>query len=215
MAFFYFARHGETTWNALGRWCGRTDVPLSDVGRRQAQLLAQRLKQISVDALYSSPLGRAMETAGIVGKAVGREPVADDRLVELNYGNWEGRTYEETRRDAPDVYAAWERNPASVAPPEGESGEQLIARVTPFLTVMAQKHPSGNVVVVCHRTVNRLIACHIMGAPLAEYRQRIPMDNAALNIFETREGKWQVVKLNDTSHLAELGSEPPGATAGQ
>src|ERR1017187_8138916 len=143
MALFYFARHGETTWNALGRWCGRTDVPLSDVGRRQARLLAQRLKLISVDALYSSSLGRALETAGIVGQAVGREPVADDRLVELNYGKWEGRTFEETKRAAPDVYAASERNPASVAPPQGESGEQLIERVTPFLTEIAQKHPSG------------------------------------------------------------------------
>ena len=81
----------------------------------------------------------------------------------------------------------------------------LIERVTPFLADVAQRHPSGNVVVVCHKTVCRLLACHIMGVPLSEYRRRIPMENAALNIFETREGNWRVVALNDTSHL----STPP------
>src|ERR1039458_9457952 len=124
MALFYFIRHGETEWNAAGRLCGRTDVPLSDAGRRQAQLLALRLKPIPFAALYSSPLRRALETASILGHAIEREPVADFRLVELSYGAWEGRTYEESKRANPDVYRAWERDPGSVAPPEGESGEQ-------------------------------------------------------------------------------------------
>jgi len=208
MALFYFIRHGETEWNAQGRWCGRTDVPLSDVGRRQAQLLARRLQPLPVEALYSSPLGRAMETAQIIGQAVGREPVADGRLVELNYGAWEGSTYEESKRTAPAVYAAWDADPASQAPPGGETGEQLIERVTPFLAEMAQRHPCGNVVVVSHKTVCRLVACHILGLPLSEYRQRIPMENAALNIFEVREGTWRVIALNDTSHLSAPAPEP-------
>ena len=201
MALFYFIRHGETEWNAEGRLCGRTDVPLSDAGRRQAQLLAQRLKPIPFEALYSSPLRRALETASIVGRTIGREPVADPRLVELSYGAWEGRTYEESKRANPDVYRAWELDPGSVGPPGGESGEQLIERVKPFLADVAQRHPSGNVAVVCHRTVCRLLACHIMGVPLKEYRRRVPMDNAALNIFETRKGKWHVAAVNDSSHL--------------
>ena len=211
MGLFYFIRHGETEWNAGGRWCGRTDVPLSDVGRRQAQLVARRLQPIPIEALYSSPLVRALETARLIGQAIGRESVADGRLVELNYGAWEGSTYEESRRATPDIYRAWEADPAKVSPPEGESGEQLMERVGPFLVEVAQRHPSGNVVVVCHRTLCRLVACHIMGAPLSEYRKRIPMDNAALNIFEAREGKWRVVAVNDTSHLASPAAEPAPA----
>ena len=210
MARFYFLRHGEASWNAEGRLCGRTDVPLSDVGRRQAQLLAQRLKPILVEALYSSPLSRALETARIVGQSIGREPATDGHLMELNYGAWEGKTYEEARRSTPEIYRAWEADPATVAPPQGESGEQLIERVKPFLAEVAQKHQSGSVVVVCHRTLCRLIACHIMGVPLSEYRKRIPMDNAAMNIFETREGKWHVVALNDTTHLAAPASALQG-----
>jgi uncharacterized phosphatase len=201
MALFYFIRHGETEWNAAGRLCGRTDVPLSDAGRRQAKLLAARLQPIPFAALYSSPARRALETASILGQATGLEAAPDPRLVELSYGAWEGKTYEESKRANPEIYRAWELNPASVAPPQGESGEQLIERLKPFLVEVAKRHPTGNVAVVCHRTLCRLLACHVMGVPLCEYRKRIPMENAALNIFETTGGKWQVVALNDTSHL--------------
>jgi probable phosphoglycerate mutase len=202
MALFYFVRHGETEWNAEGRFCGRTDVPLSDVGRGQARLLGLRLKALKVDALYSSPLQRAMETARLIGEAIELEPTEDKRLVELNYGVWERLTLDEIKQATPEAYAAWDADPGSLAPPEGESGVELIERLTPFLADLVERHPSGNVVVVCHKTVCRLLACHFMGVPLREYRRRVPMENAALNIFEASEGKWRVVTLSDTSHLA-------------
>ena len=201
MVRFYFLRHGETAWNAQGRLCGRTDVPLSDAGRRQAQLLALRLRAISIDALYSSPLSRALETAYLIGKALGLGPVVDNRLAELNYGTWEGRTFEEIERATPAAYQAWDADPAHLAPPQGESGMELIQRVMPFLTEAAQRHEQRNVVVVCHKTVCRLLACHILGVPLAEYRRCITVDNAAINILEAVEGEWRVVTLNDTCHL--------------
>ncbi|MGO8791786.1 MAG: histidine phosphatase family protein, partial [Terriglobia bacterium] len=201
MALFYFIRHGETEWNAEGRFCGRTDVPLSDAGRRQARLLALRAKSILIDGLYSSPLRRALETARIIGEVMGREPVVDERLTELNYGTWEGLTLEEIERTGPAIYQAWKRDPGSLAPPEGESGAQLVERVMPFLRDVALSHPAGNVMVVCHKTVCRLLACHFLGVPLSEYRQAVHMDNAALNTFEFQDGIWRVVALNDTSHL--------------
>jgi len=202
MALFYFLRHGETEWNAEGRLCGSTDVPLSDAGRHQARLLAMRFESIPIDAVYSSPLGRALETARIVGDAVGRDLIVDHRLTELNYGNWEGSTFDEIRRNSPAIYRAWDADPATNAPPGGETGVQLIERVTPFLADVARRHPSGHVVVACHKSVCRLLACHLMGLPLSEYRRQIPMQNAAMNIFEAIEGKWQVVTLNDVSHLS-------------
>jgi broad specificity phosphatase PhoE len=208
MAVFYFARHGETVWNAERRLCGRTDAPLSDAGRRQARLLATRLKAISFEALYASPLQRARETASIVGTAIERVPTVDLRLVELSYGAWEGRTSAEVKLASAEAYSAWEANPAAIAPPEGESGEQLIERLKPFLADVAQRHRNGNVAVVCHRTVCRLMACHLIGIPLPEYRQRIPMDNAALNIFETHGAEWRVVALNDSSHLVTPETAP-------
>jgi phosphoserine phosphatase len=211
MALFYFIRHGETQWNAEGLLSGRTDVPLSEAGMRQAQLLAERLRAVPVEAMYSSPLERAVETARLIGQAIGRESVVDQRLVELNYGAWEGRTFEEVIRSAPDDYRNWAADPAHVAPPEGETGLHLVERVMPFLAELAQRHQKGNVVVVCHKTVCRLVACQIMGIPLSEYRERIKMDNAALNIFESEEGKWRAVVVNDTSHLAIADAQPSRA----
>ena len=202
MALFYFLRHGETAWNAEGRLCGSTDVPLSVAGRRQAELLTLRLAPLKSLALYSSPLSRALETARIIGRTIALEPVVDARLAELNYGVWEGSTFEDIARDWPEIYQSWGADPGSLAPPGGETGVHLVERAAPFLAEMGERHPHGNVVVVCHKTVIRLLACHLMGVPLAEYRRRIPMDNAALNVFESRAGAWRVVTLNDTSHLA-------------
>jgi broad specificity phosphatase PhoE len=180
------------------------------VGRRQAQLLAQRLQPIVVEALYSSPLGRALETARLIGRAIRLDPTVDPRLAELHYGTWEGTTFEETQRTTPAIYCAWDADPAELAPPEGETGMHLIERVTPFLAEVARRHAQGNVVVVCHKTVCRLLACHMMGVPLSEYRRRVPMENAALNIFETEAGKWRVVALNDTTHLKGSGDPVTG-----
>jgi probable phosphoglycerate mutase len=204
MALFYFLRHGETVWNAEGRVCGRTDVPLSDAGQRQAQLLGLRLKAIPVQALYSSPLVRALETARLIGQIIGLDPIMDTRLAELNYGAWEGHTFDEIKRSDPAAYRDWDANPAELAPPGGETGVHLIERVTPFMADLAKWYQNGNVVVVCHKTVCRLLACHIEGVPLADYRRRIPMENAALNVFEAREGKWQVLRISDTSHLSDV-----------
>ena len=205
MSLFYFLRHSATDWNMEGRICGSTDVPLSDLGRRQAQLLGRRFETLPVEALYSSPLRRALDTAIVIGESVGLSPLVDSRLAELNYGEWEGATFAEIVRATPGLYHAWEENPADLAPPRGETGVHLVERAAPFLAEVAQRHPCGNVVVVCHKTVCRLLACQIMGVPLTEYRRRVPMDNAALNIFEAQNGKWRVATLNDTSHLKENG----------
>jgi probable phosphoglycerate mutase len=206
MALFYFVRHGEATWNAEARLCGRTDVPLSEVGRRQAARLAERLSKLPLKAIYTSPLERARATARFIADAARIEPTVEERLVELDYGAWEGLTYEEIKQGHAAAYRAWVADPGEVAPPEGESGRQVVARVAPFLELLAARHPRGTVVVVSHRTVCRLIVCHVLGLPLGEYRRRLAMDNAALNILEWAETGWRLLVLNDTSHLAADGA---------
>lgn len=139
---------------------------------------------------------RSGDRQGHWARARGGQPF--DRAELWRVG---GQDFEDIQLTTPAIYRAWEEDPGNLAPPEGESGVQLIERVMPFLEEMAQRHQSGNAVVVCHKTVCRLLACHIMGTPLSEYRRRLVMENAALNIFEAREGNWRVVTLNDTSHL--------------
>src|SRR5581483_1439624 len=201
MAHFYFIRHGETESNAKSRLCGRSDVPLSETGREQARKLAERLGRLSIQALYTSPLGRARETAEIIAQVTMREPIVVESLAELDYGAWEGKTFAEIMEKDPETLRAWERNPADVAPPEGETGLQALNRVVPFLHHLASHHDRGNVVVVCHKTICRLVVCHVLGLPISEYRRRLTMDNAAINIIQPWEDGWRLVLFNDTSHL--------------
>jgi probable phosphoglycerate mutase len=202
MGLFYLVRHGETEWNAENRFCGRTDVPLSEAGRRQAKSLAERLKPIPFEALYSSPLARALETACLISESSGLEPILDERLVELDYGQWEGRTLAEIMKNHPEAFQAWDANPAQVAPPGGESGLEAQQRVVSFLVSLVARHPQGHVLVVLHKTVCRLAICHALGMPPSEYRRRLIVDNAALSIIRARPYDWQLITFNDTSHLS-------------
>ena len=202
MGLFYLLRHGETKWNAENRICGRSDVPLSEAGRRQAKRLAERLKPISFDTLYSSPLKRAIDTARFISERIGLEPVLDDRLVELDYGQWEGKTLQEIIKNDPKTFRAWQADPGRVAPPGGESGLEVQQRVVPFLDSLAAKHRKGHVAVVFHKTVCRLSICHVLGMSPSDYRRRLIMENAALSIIQPREDGWQLITYNDTSHLS-------------
>jgi broad specificity phosphatase PhoE len=202
MGLFYLVRHGESAWNAENRLCGRSDVPLSEAGRRQAECVAERLKATPFEAFYSSPLVRALETARLISESVGLDPVVDPRLVELDYGQWEGETMAEVIAGDPEAFHAWEANPARLAPPGGESGLEARQRVVLFLDFAAAKHPQGHVLVVFHKTVCRLAICHALGIETSEYRRRLVLHNAALSIIQPRPEGWRLVTYNDTSHLA-------------
>jgi broad specificity phosphatase PhoE len=164
--------------------------------------LAERLKPISFDALYSSPLKRAIDTARFISERIGLEPVVDDRLVELDYGQWEGKTLQEVMKSNPKTLRAWQADPGEVAPPGGESGLEAQQRVVLFLDSLAARYPKGHVAVVFHKSVCRLAICHVLGMSPSDYRRKLIMENAALSIIQSSEDDWQLVTYNDTSHLS-------------
>ena len=205
MGLFYLIRHGVTEWNAENRMCGRSDIPLSEAGRQQAEVLAKRLKLIPLEALYSSPLKRALETARLISELTGLQPILDERLVELDYGEWEGKLLADILRNEPATYRAWDADPAQLAPPGGESGLAAQQRIVSFLDSLAGKHPQGHVLVVSHKTVCRLAICHVLGMSPSEYRRRLILSNAALSIIQSQPWGWQLITFNDTSHLSALG----------
>jgi len=202
MGLFYLVRHGESAWNAENRLCGRSDTPLSEAGRRQAKRLAQRLKTIPFEAFYTSPLVRAAETARLLGEVVGLEPVPDQRLVELDYGQWEGRTLPDIMENDAQAFRAWDAKPAHLAPPGGETGLVAQQRVVSFLDSLAAQHQQGRVLVSFHKTVCRLAICHVLGMAPDEYRRKLILYNAALSIIRSRPYGWELITFNDTSHLA-------------
>src|SRR5690606_18225814 len=166
----YLLRHGETQYNADGnRYCGRTDIELTTKGIQQANLVADQLAGISFDGIYSSPLKRAYETARI---ASGNQPVnKEDRLIEVDFGEWEGKTREVFIAENEALWAAWCENPRITrAGGTGETAQEVILRVDDFFTEIREKHPSGTILVVAHKGINRFFLAHQLGMDLKHYR---------------------------------------------
>ena len=198
----YLIRHGEVAWNRENSYIGSTDLPLNDDGRRQAGLLADRLKGIEFDAVYSSDLSRARETAEIIAERLGLSVVIVPALRELDYGDWEGMPEVELPKRYPQLFAEWRANPADVRTPNGETFGELRDRACSALHRIAEAHSDGNAIVVAHKSANRVILCCLMGIDINHYRE-IGQGNAALNVIERRsDGRMVVESANDTSHLS-------------
>ncbi|ARS35994.1 histidine phosphatase family protein [Pontibacter actiniarum] len=196
MLNIYLLRHGQTAWNADGnRYCGRTDLPLTEKGLAQADAVSQQLKSINFDAVYASPLQRASQTAYIAsGKT---EVVTDERLIEADFGNWEGKTKEEFIAENQTLWTDWMNDPTNCqAGGIGETGKAVISRVDDFFRSLAERHLSGNVLVVAHNGVNRLYLAHKLGMPLKNYR-KLELDNSAITQFTLDEqGELILKRLN-------------------
>jgi broad specificity phosphatase PhoE len=153
------ARHGETDDNvAPTRFQGFTDTPLNDTGRGQAHELAERVAGDGIQALWSSDLSRARETAEIVGAKLGLEPHLDPRLREGARGRWEGHLMADIERAEPDLYAAWRRGGAEFRFPGGESLLDQQRRVTDALVEIHTAAPQPTLV-VCHGGSIRVMLC--------------------------------------------------------
>ena len=183
MLNIYLLRHGQTAYNADGnRYCGRTDIELTDMGLKQAEAVAAQLKNLKFEGVYSSPLIRAKRTAEIASN--GAQVFTDERLIEINFGEWEGKTREEFVAENPVLWERWDSDPQEAhAGGTGESGQQIVDRVSDFYDELLAKHSSGNILVVGHNGINRLYLAHKLGMPLKNYR-KIAQENSSITRFE-------------------------------
>jgi uncharacterized phosphatase len=202
MTRIYLLRHGETAWNAEGnRYCGRTDLSLSETGRQQARQAAQALASAPLTAIYVSPLARSRETGEMIAAARDIPLRTDPRVVEIHFGEWEGLTSAEIARADPDSLSIWREDPAVVhAGRTGETGREVADRMQAFLHDIVADHPDAAVAVIGHSTASRLLLAANLGAPLANYR-RLVLDNAGISILEAEGDAWRWLRINDVSHL--------------
>jgi len=201
MTRILLARHGETDWNREGRWQGHLDRSLNDLGREQARALGAHLARIGVDALYSSDLARARETAAAVELATGLEATIEPELREVDVGEWAGRTRAEARERDPAWYEEWAAG-AVVGYRGGETYLQLHDRsVRAFQRILAAGDGRGTVVVVCHGGNIRAIVSEVVGLGPSERWRIASTENCSLTAIERRQTGLTLVSFNESGHL--------------
>lgn len=166
----YVARHGQTEYNALNKVCGVTDLPLTETGLKQAENLAQQIKDKNIGVIIASPLIRAQQTAAAVSAVMGVDVITDSRITEQNYGIYEGA-------DRKDQGFLANKRQFAVKYPGGESMMQVAGRIYPFLAEIKGKYADKNVLLVCHGGVCRVIKTFFEDMTNEEYFNYSP-DNA-------------------------------------
>ena len=203
-------RHGATVLSAEDRFAGATDVALSDEGREQTRRLAERLSGEKIVAIYASPLGRTVETAGILAAPHKLEVQTRDGLREISHGRWEQLTRREVEERFPEEAAEWEKDPYTFAPVGGESGLAVTARALPVLIDLVRKHRGENIMVVSHKATIRLLLSSLLGFDPRRYRDNLDQKPAALNIVDFRDTtRPRLTLFNDTSHYDKAGRAIP------
>ena len=199
-------RHGETDWNAAARFQGHSDVPLNIHGRQQAKALAHGFAREAIHALYASDLCRAWETAQSIATMTGSSAVAEPRLREIAFGDWEGLTYGEIVRRDPDALRDWQADPYQIAPPGGETLTQVANRVRGAYENLLEHHAGETVVWVAHGGPIRVLLCQVLGLPLRDHWKLMvdPGSRSELRIYT--QGAI-LARLNDTHHFSEANDD--------
>ena len=200
MTKLILVRHGQTFWNKEMKYQGHSDIALNEAGLRQAELVAQRLKNEKIDAIYSSDLQRALVTAqaiaGYHDLTVGIMP----GLREMRFGEWEGYTLKFVYERWPEESDKLFTRAVEARIPGGETFDEVRARTAVAVDELVANHPDQTVVAVCHGGIIRTVICNVLGVDLNRVWD-IKQDNTAVNIIEYHPGRTVVALLNDTHHL--------------
>jgi broad specificity phosphatase PhoE len=202
MTELILARHGEAAWNVEKIFRGRVDANLDDVGVRQAELLGRYLSNWQLEAIYSSPLRRALDTANMIARyqkvAVGNA----EGLTDFDYGEWQSLPEQEVRKLYPALLNEWHSNPHKVRMPGGETLEDVRRRSVKAIHGVLARH-NGNVLLVSHRVVIKVLVCHLLGLDNSHF-WNIRQDICGITVFNYVDGSFVLTKHNDTSHLRDL-----------
>jgi len=194
-------RHGQTLWNLEMKYQGHCDVALTEKGVEQAMMAAQRLADEDISAVYASDLSRALKTAECIAD-VHRLPVTTiPDLREINFGEWEGLTFEGINSQRPDGRSKLFTHPDEIVIPGGETFREVKDRATTALAKLVIEHPNQTIVVVSHGATIRAVLCAVLNIHL-NYLWNIKQDNTAINMIEYYDKRVIVTLVNDVHHLS-------------
>jgi broad specificity phosphatase PhoE len=196
-------RHGRTEWNREERFRGRADIALDEVGKKQAEATAGRVAEWQVNAIYSSPLRRAMETAQTLARSSGLEVRALPDIIDIDYGQWQGLLPEEAEAKDGGLYKKWLRNPHQVKFPGGESLAEVRDRAAAAIDKLIAQHDKETIALVSHKVVCQVMVLSLLGLELSHFWD-VVQDVCAVNYFEVRGGIPSALLINDTCHLEGL-----------
>lgn len=203
MLEIYLTRHGETEWNKIKKMQGQGDSPLTEFGVRQAEWLGERLASKKFSYIYTSPLGRAKETALIVNKQLKAELIEDDRLKEIYMGDWEGRLVHDLENEFPkDNHDFW-HNPVAFDLEGKETFSDVHNRAASFFEDLISKHGEGKILVVAHAIILKGMMTYILGEDISKFwegKHILPTSVTKINVLDNR---YSVIYTADTSHHKE------------
>ena len=198
----FIIRHGQTAWNASKVFRGRKDIPLSDVGRRQAELAAERLADQGIRRIISSPLARARQTAEPLAARLALAVEPDDRLIDISYGTWEGQGDEQIRASFPDLHVRWTTHPDTIRFPGGETLAEVASRAVPAIRDYAAA--GLDVALFTHRVVAKVLLLCLSGRGVEEFWGE-PVSTGGISLYESGVADGRLRYKNETAHLASLG----------
>ena len=203
MTEIFLVRHGETEWNVGEIFRGRIDVELNETGVKQAKLLAEYLRSFDIEAVYSSPLKRALRTAEIIADYHRIEVDVSPGLIDFDYGEWQGLTHQEVKDKYNELYVKWTNHPEKVRIPSGESLDDIRSRATGVINEITTRGYGGTVVLVAHRVVNKVLICSLLGLDNSHFWS-IRQDNCGITAFIYEDERFILTRHNDTSFLKSL-----------
>jgi broad specificity phosphatase PhoE len=206
MTQIILARHGETQWNVEEVFRGRIDIELNETGLRQAELLAEYLSGIKIDAVYSSPLRRALKTAEMIASYHKLDVEIAPGLVDFDYGEWQSLAHQQVKDRYKELYAEWINSPDRVKMPTGESLSDVRERAMGVVSDVIAKY-EGTVVLVSHRVVNKVLICALLGLDNSHF-WNIKQDTCGITTFTYQNGRFILIKHNDTSYLKPIQKAP-------
>lgn len=200
----YLLRHGQTNINRDGKYQGLIDKDLNEFGRKQAELLGERLKKYSIDIIYSSDLKRVIETSEIINKYINKEIIVKEQLREINMGKWDTLTIDERYLSHGDYAIEWAKHLKDLPYPEGECGEDVCWRAIKVIDEII-KLPYENVAVVTSGGIIAILLSKFLG--LEQHKRfNMEIDNCSISHvkYDNTSGKITVKCINDTGHLEDL-----------
>jgi alpha-ribazole phosphatase len=196
-------RHGETLWNLEMKYQGHCNIALTEKGLQQAQLAATSLANEKISAIYASDLDRALKTAECIAQKHKLQVVAIPGFREINFGQWEGLTYDKINSESQETLSKLFTHPDEIEIPGGETFREVKERATSALAKLIEKHIDETIVVVSHGGTIRTLLCAALNIHL-NYLWNIKQDNTAINILEYHNNQVLVSLVNDTHHLRDF-----------